>query len=143
MYSKGLGVEKSDQKSFEYYQKSAKLGHEMAQFNIALMEYDGIGTQKNQSNAMARLKSLAENGQAEAQTFLARIYGSKMKYEESYNWLIRAVEQNNADAQELLGFMYEKGLYVQKDIKKAIDYYIKAAKQGNKTAEEALDRLSN
>jgi TPR repeat protein len=115
----------------------------MAQLNIALMEYDGNGTQKNQSSAMAKLKTLAEDGLAEAQVFLARIYGSKMKYESSYKWLVIAANQKNSEAQELIGFMYEKGLYVEKDIKKAIDYYILAAKQGNKQAEEALDRLSN
>ena len=40
-----------------------------------------------------------------------------------------------------MGWMYEHGVYVEKDLAKAEDYYSRAAEQGFDLAQEALDRM--
>ena len=48
---------------------------------------------------------------------------------------------DSAWAQERLGHCYEQGLGVDVDLKEAIQWYEKAAKQDNEDAKEALKRL--
>ncbi len=50
----------------------------------------------------------------------------------------KAAEQGNADAQSLLGAMYEYGKGVAQDDKQALAWTRKAAEQGNATAQFAL-----
>lgn len=61
--------------------------------------------------------------------------GSKYYFEEKYSealpWLQRAANLKNGYANYLLGFMYNKGYGVNKDEKKAFDYYLKGAEQGS------------
>ena len=47
----------------------------------------------------------------------------------------------NAEAQRALGQMYEKGYGVERDIKKAVKWYTKAAEQGNLYAQQSLGIL--
>ena len=44
-------------------------------------------------------------------------------------------------AQSVLGFMYMNGVGVEKDIKKAYEWYFKAAEQGDEGAKEAIKEL--
>jgi TPR repeat protein len=53
----------------------------------------------------------------------------------------RAAEGGDAEAQLRLGEIYRDGDGVAKDAAKACEWFAKAAAQGNKRAEEALDRL--
>nr|WP_328988084.1 SEL1-like repeat protein [Thiorhodovibrio winogradskyi] len=53
----------------------------------------------------------------------------------------KAAEQNEAKAQFLLGLAYEHGEGVEQDKFRAIQWYQKAAAQGNSNAQEALRRL--
>lgn len=55
---------------------------------------------------------------------------------ESFKYLLRASELGNIQASLLLAEMYEKGNYVERDIKKAYKLYQKAAKEDNEDAKE-------
>ena len=46
-YSEGVGVAKSDVKSFDHFLKAAKQGHAKAQLMVGLYYRDGIGTEKS------------------------------------------------------------------------------------------------
>ena len=50
----------------------------------------------------------------------------------------KAAEQGDADAQLLLGAMYEDGKGVAQDDKQAVAWYRKAAEQGNVDAQQIL-----
>lgn len=49
----------------------------------------------------------------------------------TYQYYIRAAKNGDADAQCRIGSCYSKGTYVEKDDKKAVDWWKKAAKQGH------------
>lgn len=55
--------------------------------------------------------------------------------------VLKKAEQGNANAQYFLGAMYDKGEGVAQDKKKAFEWYTKAVGQGNKKAQENLDKL--
>ena len=94
----------------------------------------------------------AENGDAEAQFRLARLYKVgfgyiEKNYELALKWFNLAAENGHVEAQFYLGQMYENGHGVTKNYKKAFEWYKLAAKQGHAGAQKALieksDYLSN
>ena len=74
---------------------------------------------------------LAQNGDAEAQTYVGEIYekglGVPPDHFAAAQWYQRAAEQNHSRARINLGYLYEKGLGVEKDLTKAINYYRQAS----------------
>jgi TPR repeat protein len=61
--------------------------------------------------------------------------------EDIVEWYRKKAEQGNTEAQFTLGWMYEHGIDIPQDIRKAVEWYRPAAAQGNKSAQNALDRL--
>ena len=65
------------------------------------------------ATALTLSRPLAEEGDAEAQYLLGRMYfagkGVPKDHAESVKWYRRAAEQGNAEAQSKLGFMYHFG----------------------------------
>ena len=57
------------------------------------------------------------------------------------NGIRLAAEQNNANAQNNLGYMYLNGYGVSKDYTEAVKWYRLAAQQGNINAKENLKEL--
>ena len=51
MYFNGIGVEKDEEKAFEWYEKSAKLNYIPAQLALAEMYSNGIGVEKDEEKA--------------------------------------------------------------------------------------------
>ena len=84
--------------------------------------------------AFSRLKKAAENGNAEAQFELGRIYGNgegvPQDYQTAIVWLEKAAAQNHAKAQESLGSIYANGVGVKQDFLTARNWYMKAAQNG-------------
>jgi hypothetical protein len=68
--------------------------------------------------------------------------GVDRNYKQAMTWYGKASDQNFADAQFRLGFMYEKGLGVDQSNQNAVDQYKKAVRNGSVEAQRALDRLS-
>ncbi len=71
-----------------------------------------------------------------AQAFAAGDY----IWEEKFKKALPKAEQGDAKAQYAVGEMYEKGKGASKDLKKAFEWYNKAAKQGDKKAAYKLGR---
>lgn len=84
--------------------------------------------------AFSRLKKAAENGNAEAQFELGRIYGNgdgvPQDYETAIEWLEKAASQNHPKAQESLGSIYANGVGVEQDFNTARSLYLRAARNG-------------
>ena len=66
--------------------------------------------------------------------------GIKQNYKEAFNWWIKAADSGNADAQHNLGYMYENGFSVEKNIDQAVSWYKKGANKDDK-CKQALKRL--
>lgn len=74
-------------------------------------------------------------------------YGTLMKtqranYKEALKWYRRAAKKGNTRAYLNIGFMYMDGLGVPKDRQKALGWFQKAQKAGDKDAEPLIRLLS-
>jgi len=103
--------------------------------------------QENDKNspALEEQISLAEQGNLEAQIYLASAYrqgnGVSQDYKTAVKWFTRAAEQGHAVAQYDLGIMHSFGLGVVPDYKASVKWYTRAAEQGNPIAQYNLARL--
>ena len=80
--------------------------------------------------------------QAQTQTFKQLVAAHERKdYDSAYSGFKKLAEQGNARAQFKLGGMYAKGQGVLKSVQKAMDWYHKAAVQGDFVAQYILDRM--
>ena len=110
----------------------------------------GLKAYKNKDyvTTIQEWKPLAEKGNAKIQFLIGIIYYRGLgrvsqNYKTAAKWLAMAAGQNIAKAQDALGFMYEKGHGVSKDVGKAVQLYRKAAAQGLEAAKIALKRLAS
>ena len=94
-----------------------------------------------------RLKTLAEQGNAEAQYNLGWCYtfgyGIEIDYNQAVNWYRKSAEQGYAAAQCNLGVCYSFGNGIEKDYNQAVHWYRKSAEQGNAEAQRILTDLEN
>ena len=137
-YYNGNGVNKDLKKSFELYQRSAKLGWAKGQFNIGMSYYYGEGVDQNYKQAVAWWTKAADQGLADAQHNLGVCYekgqGTPEDYDMAFSYYKKAAAHGHEKSLNNLGWFYEKGLSVDIDLEKAIYYYEQAANKGNSQA---------
>ena len=86
---------------------------------------------------------LAKSGDVDAQTMLGEMYldginGVAVDHEAAFHWLSKAAAQGDPQAEYLLGFMYENGLYVARNVSRAVKWYKKSAQKGDVLAQYNL-----
>ena len=97
------------------------------------------------NKAAMLLRPVAEQGDAQAQTYMGLLYekgdGVPQDYVEAVKWFRLAAEQGKADAQYYLGNMYRNGNGVPQDEAEAVIWYRKAAEQGKSAAQNSLGEI--
>ena len=94
------------------------------------------------SRAIAKYKSSAISGNAEAQYQLGKVYySSTSEAGEAYNWLLSAARQGHVEAQTDVALLYMFGIGVEKSIEKSVYWYKKAAGNGSYKAIRNLNDL--
>jgi TPR repeat protein len=97
--------------------------------------------QKDYATALEQFTALAENGDANAQLFLGKMYmtgqGAPKDSEQALHWLKASAVQGNADAQFFVGAMY---LLPQKDIGEGLKWLRISAEQGMQDAQYLLGK---
>jgi TPR repeat protein len=95
-----------------------------------------------QKTAVAEIRALAEQGNAEAEYKLGRMYakgeGVPQDYVQAVAWFRKAAEQGNAKGQNAMGAMYGSGQGVPQDYVQAIVWLRRAAEQGEMMAQSNL-----
>lgn len=99
--------------AFQEFQTAAKKGHADSQFNLGLMYEKGIGTGKDESQAVAWYRESAAQGNSAAQFNLGVLYengrGTKVDFTEANKWYRLASVQGDALAIGNLGMLYIRG----------------------------------
>jgi len=97
--------------------------------------------QKDYATAFKELTPLAEQGNADAQLFLGKMYmlgqGVLRDPDQAVKWFKAAAAQDNADAQYFLGAIY---LLPQKDVGEGLKWLRLSAEQGNQDAQFLLGK---
>lgn len=164
IYELGIGgVEVDLRKAFGYYQKTVaiyaanqegkpsqpdeKLGAMI--YRVGFMCENGSGTPQNKDKALDWYNKAADNLHAGAMERIVTLH--KLSPEEVFKVALReyhvnnnlpkaviylrlAAEQEDSNAQNMLGVFYEKGEGLEKDEQKALHWYHKAAAQLNSIA---------
>jgi hypothetical protein len=116
-----------------------------AQFELAWLYTNGLGTLKDLEAAAFYFTKAAEGGHVEAQNKLGQLYlygqGVTQDRSQAVKWLTAAGEQGWGDAQLTLGQLYLKGEGTEVNLVEADKWLSLAAAQGVKGADEALADL--
>ena len=124
LYNEGessyLGREKdiAEKKAFEFYSRAASLGYAKAQYKVARCYEFGRGVNKNMTNASLWYRKAAE------------LYA-------------KAAVMGHARAQYKFGLCCEFGRGCPKNVELAYKSYMKAAQQGDKDAQQKIQRLNH
>lgn len=82
------------------------------------------------------IKESAEQGNALAQAQLGALFllgrdGYEVNLQEAAAWMLKAAEQGLLEAEVVVAAMYDRGLGMPQDVKKATQWYEKAAAKGH------------
>ncbi|QCO21229.1 sel1 repeat family protein [Acinetobacter cumulans] len=140
IYYLGLGRGKNYIKAEEYYSQAYALGNKDAIFNLAeLYRNNGFGKLPDYNKAEEIYRSKIIDNPYKSYEGLSKIYIEKGAFKEAFIYSKKAADLNNPEAEYNLGVFYEKGIYVEKDIEKALYWYERAAKKGHLDAKNNLE----
>ncbi len=125
-YKDGRGVEQNYQKSFEFYKKAANLGHAGAQYSTAnrYLKLEGmhhvVGVDgRYYKEAGYWYRKAAEQEYEMAVEYLAKVKKSCISHyalsQNQIDYCFIAAGAGNADAQNILSFLYHKGQGLPQD----------------------------
>ena len=136
LYEYGIGgVSQDENQSLYWYRSAAKDGYAPAQFSVGRYYFD----KEDYENAMIWLDlAIKQDHIPSKRQYALCLIRRDEKPEKAYNLMFEAAKEDDTDAKYYMGFFYDNGYYVRKDINKAIDWYKKAAEDGD---EDAINRL--
>lgn len=133
-----------------YIERAAFLGFSKAQLKMgAAYELCALNCEFNPALSLHYNALAARQGEPEAELAISKWFicghdGVFQKNEEvAFNYAQRAAQQRLPTAEFAMGYFYEIGWYKPKDFSIAQEWYQKAARNGNKEANDGLQRLSN
>ena len=128
MYYYGDYIQQDYYKAFRCYAKATELGNLYARKKLSFMYYYGEGVEKNYAKAV---KLYIDDCKYEASP-LYLIFGPPVTGENQH--LKKAVEDNDVKEQIKIGkYFYDKNR--SQDYEKALEWYLKAAEQGDEDSE--------
>ena len=142
--------EGNGKKAFECYMKAAEMGYTDAYYNVANAYLNGEGVERDFDKAFEWFQKAVDTGDTYAKLKLAECYkrgaGCDRDYAAAMALYLQVAggksqrKYSFADVAEYeIGNMYLKGLGVEVDLRKAYDYFTRAASHGNRAAENALN----
>ncbi|MDE7413321.1 MAG: sel1 repeat family protein [Muribaculaceae bacterium] len=116
-----------------------------AQYLLGYILLNGIGLNKNHTEAFKWFSRSAEQENMKAQHYLGIMYlygaGVEKNPKEAEIWLNKSVNQGNEEAEIILAEMYLNGEGVKKNKKKAKEVYTKYAERGDLEAQYKLSQI--
>ncbi len=134
MYEEGRGVLKDEKKAASWYGQAAANGHADAQYHFAEYEFDKAIFWQEESK---RKESGAEGkSKQEESVRRAEDLGKyKQRLSSAVSWYNKAAEQNQPEAQYVMGRLYASGEGVGQNFAEAVRFYEMAAAQGHAKAQ--------
>lgn len=159
-YRSGWSVPVNLSQSVYWYQKAVAQGNDAAELDLGLMYANGIGVTKDLAKARQLIQASASQGNSAAQKDLANLGSTGMKTtpgadlwsqaQARYNsgdhaggarLTLQAAQAGNPTATYEMGYLYENGDGVQKNMAEAARWYMKGAGMGECRSEAALGAL--
>ena len=137
----GRLYEKSDMEAFAMMQRAAEMGYPPAQYRLALMYFDGIGTQEDAYRYHQWIETSANNGHYEAKGVYGMVlFNDWRNKSKAFKFLKEAFDQGyeDSDAEWCMAQCYMNGTGTLKNEALAYPMYIKAAEEGKVEAQVKL-----
>lgn len=129
-FLEGIGVQKDNEKAIYYLHKAVKLGDVTSMLKL----YEIYVAKKKFSKSIFFVENAADKGNADANYALDihnihNVYRDEIvvNLEKNLKYLVESADEENKNAQSLLGILYFYGVKVQQDYKKSFYYFEKAA----------------
>lgn len=137
-----LGCERERENDFKeaarLYALAAELNHEKAQLSLGDCYHIGRGVEQCDIQAMYWYERATCHGNLEAQRILAGMKELRQEFPEAARFYQLAADQGDTEAQYCLGYMYNDGRGVDRDIQAAIGLFRLAADRGHADAQYEL-----
>jgi len=137
-------------KAVLWYEKGAEQNDWRAQYNLAVLYYDGRGVEANHVKAKDLFERAAESGQEMAQAGLGMYYMNVEIGGRPYPWYkegakchLLAAQGGNWYSQYTVATLYEAGLGVVRDPVEALKWFLISASNGHRPALVEASRLEN
>ena len=147
-YEMGWGTEENLEKAFSLYLKSAEQGYANAMFLSGLCYDKGKGVNKSEEKALLWYKKAIKAGYKEpyyrAAIILLNGSNAVKDEKEAEKYFLLSIENDIKEAPaaaNCLGMMYRDGRGVEKDMRKAVEYFELGSKNGNAEAKYHLGCL--
>ena len=134
----GIGGKKDTARAAGWYRVAVKNGNREAAYQLGLMYSEGLGVKKSSREAKKLFALAAGKGSTDSLYRLAILAFKDGNHRDAASKLTRAAAKGHPMAAYLAGYLFETGIGVKRDIKKARGYYSRAAKSGNLYGAEAL-----
>ncbi len=136
-----INVTPNDKLAFEWFYKAAQQGDAQSQSCLGVCYHEGLGVEQDFDLAY----QWYQKGAPSNPILLEREFSPEAREERAAKArtvkLLKSAENNNQEAQYLLGLSYEHGVELDRDVKKAAHWYGKAAEQGYPPAQDSLSRF--
>ncbi len=142
-YMYGKGVKRNLKTACEYYELSARMGFEPAQYTLACVHY--TTDKPDFAKALHWFEKSAQKGNPKAMLSAAAMYkngkGCVKNLDKAVEYIKLAHEHGDPDASCCMGSLYYCGQTVEADLDLAKDYFAIAAERGHVTAAYVLGQL--
>ncbi|WP_171966423.1 tetratricopeptide repeat protein [Mariprofundus micogutta] len=143
MYREGQGSAKQPRAAVRWLEKAYEASDDMAAFHLGEMYELGDGVAQDVTLGFSWYKKGTDRKEAWAQYGMANLYrygtgGFQVDMKQSAQWYLLSAEQGHMYAQNALGWLYKRGLGVDKDVQKAAMWYGRSAEQGYPMAKNNL-----
>ena len=119
------------QNAFQQMYECSELGDPIAQCILGLGYYYGNFVEQDKAKGMQLLKKAADSGCVDALNAMGLFLNEEKRYEEALPYHKRSAELGDMYGLHNLGNAYFYARGVERDVKKAIELWIKAAESGN------------
>ena len=123
------------------FQNLAKVGSATSMLYVGYIYRDGLGRPADTSEAEKWFRMAADAGSIIAYHSLGNLYGSSKRWRDAREAFAIAGAKDYGPALNQLGRMYAAGLGVEKDARRAIQYFERASAEGHLPGRIALGRL--
>ena len=145
-YANGAGLPQDYAEAAKWYRKAAEQGDTLAEYTLGRIYLAGRGVPKDAGEGVKWLKKAAAADQPDAMLalgdiFLTGIEDVKIDFKQAFAWFEKAVERGRINGLNSLGFMYEHGSGVDRNLPRAVECYHEAAEKGDARGQMNLGRL--
>ncbi|EUD65642.1 hypothetical protein C922_03888 [Plasmodium inui San Antonio 1] len=142
-YLYGINLKNSCEKAKDYYKSVAERVMNSDYINVPLSEMDVLNVENltmqseinnmkdNEEDVLEFLNEQIKGGDVMAMYDLGKKYKEERNFSKAFEYISEASKKNNALAQKELGIIYLYGYGTEKDVRKSIESFSKAAAAGD------------